>query len=49
MAEMCTICGEKEAKIDVGGVNYCSATCINHDIAVYKVIIEDLRQAKKGY
>lgn len=46
MAEMCTICEVKEAKINVGGVAYCSATCINSDIAVYKGIVQDLRNAK---
>ena len=46
MSEMCTICGIKEAKTNVGGVAYCSATCINSDIAVYKYIIQDLRNAK---
>ena len=47
MAEMCTICETKEAKVNVGGVAYCSATCINSDIAVYKVLIQDLRIAKQ--
>ena len=47
MSEKCTICEAKEAKVNVGGVAYCSATCINSDIAVYKVLIQDLRIAKQ--
>jgi hypothetical protein len=45
--EVCHICQKKESKINIGGVSYCSAKCINNDIAVYQDFIKQLREGKK--